>query len=65
MCLSRVNPVKIMPNMSAGFYLDDKDADCHRFISTQGICNIHDCRSIYEKKKILFIAGTRGRVFPK
>jgi len=46
MYLSRVKSYKNNINMSAGFYLYDKDADCHRFISTPGICNIHDCKII-------------------
>lgn len=46
MYLSRAKSYKNNINMSAGFYLYDKDADCHRFITTPGICNIHDCKII-------------------
>ena len=56
MYLSRVKSVKNNINMSAGFYLYDKDADCHRFISTQ-VFAIFMIVDYMKKKKILFITG--------
>ena len=42
MYLTRMQRIGKNINISSGIYMVDVENNCKRFLSTQGICNIHD-----------------------